>query len=300
MRLNPPSSGFASSAVFLSALLWGLYWIPLRSLEEQGIDGSWAIALLNIPAIVVLALFVFAQWQQQRRYLGQAIAIGVFTGIGIALYATGLVYSSVVRATLLFYLTPVWATLIGMFWLGEKASWQRWIAIGGGLCGLMLLVSGDGSVPLNIGDVFAFLSGILWALGAAMIKRYDDVPLLGMTMLQFIFTVIGALILGHIAGLVELPSKQLLIQVIPTTVLISIVLILPAVLILFWAQKFLFPGRVGLLMMSEVLTAVTTASIFLPEERMSLIEWTGAVLIIGACLIEVFLTPNGNVDSAYT
>ena len=87
-----------------------------------------------------------------------------------------------VRATLLFYLTPVWATLIGMVWLGEKGSWQRWAAIGGGFGGLMLLVSGGGSVPLNIGDLFAFFSGVFWAFGAAMIKRYDAVPVPGMTM----------------------------------------------------------------------------------------------------------------------
>jgi len=68
--------------------------------------------------------------------------------------------------------------------------------------------------------------------------------------------------------------------------------------VLFWVQKFLFPGRVGLLMMSEVLTAVLTASLFLPEERLSAIEWAGAVLIIGACLFEVFLTPHERPEPA--
>ena len=77
----------------------------------------------------------------------------------------------------------------------------------------------------------------------------------------------------------------------PRATLISILAFLLAVCLLFWAQKFLFPGRVGLLMMSEVLTAVITASVFRPEERMSAIEWSGAALIIGACLVEVFVTP---------
>jgi len=47
-----------------------------------------------------------------------------------------------------------------------------------------------------------------------------------------------------------------------------------------------------------VLTAVVTASLFLPEERMSVIEWTGAALIVGACLAEVFLVPRGNPELA--
>ncbi|MCG8369106.1 MAG: DMT family transporter, partial [Proteobacteria bacterium] len=293
-----PSQGFASAAVFVSASLWGLYWIPLRYLEDLGVDGAWAVALLNLPAALALLPVVAWSWRDHRGQLGHAVAIGVLTGFGLALYASGLVYSSVVRATLLFYLTPVWATLIGMLWLGETASWQRWAAIGGGLAGLMLLVSGGGSVPLNIGDLFALLSGLFWAFGAAMIKRYDRVPLPGMTLFQFAFTAAGALLLGYLVGLVEMPSLDLAAQVLPSAASISIAVILPAVVVLFWAQKFLFPGRVGLLMMSEVLTAVITASLFLPEERMSALEWAGAALIVGACLAEVFLTPQPRARAA--
>ena len=291
MRLHPPSAGLASAAVFLSASLWGLYWIPLRHLEEQGVAGGWAVALLNLPAAAALLLVVVWQWSRHRGQLGHAMAIGLLTGFALALYASGLIYSSVVRATLLFYLTPVWATLIGMVWLDEKACWQRWAAIGGGFGGLVLLVSGGGSVPLNIGDLFAFFSGVFWAFGAAMIKRFGAVPVPGMTMFQFVFTALGAIALGYLAGVVELPTGDLLARVMPMAGLISILAFLPAVCVLFWAQKFLFPGRVGLLMMSEVLTAVVTASLLLPEESMSAIEWMGAALIVGACLLEVLLTP---------
>ena len=298
MRLNPPSAGFASATVFLSASLWGLYWIPLRSLEGQGVDGAWAVALLNLPAGVVLALIVLWQWGRHRGHVGHALAIGALTGLGMALYALGLVHSSVVRATLLFYLTPVWATLIGMAWLGEKGCWQRWAAIGGGLGGLALLVSGGGSVPLNIGDLFALLSGVAWAFGAAMIKRFDAVPVAGMTMAQFACAALAAVALGYVAGPVAIPGGDVLLEVLPMILLISVAIFMPAVCVLFWAQKFLFPGRVGLLMMSEVLTAVLTASLFLPEERLSAIEWTGAVLIIGACLVEVFLTPHERPEPA--
>ena len=298
MRFNPPSQGFASSVVFFSAALWGLYWIPLRYLEGQGISGGWAVALLNLPAGVALLPLVLLAWGRHRAHMGQALAIGILTGLGLALYASGLIYSSVVRATLLFYLTPVWATLIGLFWLGERASWQRWAAIGAGLGGLLLLVSGGGSVPLNVGDLFALLSGVFWALGAAMIKRYDQVPLAGMTMFQFLITGLAAVILIQAAGIAEVPALDLLTAALPAAGLMSLLAFLPAVILLFWAQKFLFPGRVGLLMMSEVLTAVLTASLFLPEERLSAVEWAGAALIVGACLIEVVLIPQTCSEAA--
>ncbi|SHK24111.1 EamA-like transporter family protein [Shimia gijangensis] len=293
MRLSSPTPGFASAAVFISASAWGLYWIPLRALDSQGIGGSWGVALLNAPGAVVLAIVVLFQLAAHRGHMREAAAIGLVTGLGMALYGVGIVHTTVMRATLLFYLTPVWATLIGIVWLEEKATVMRWVAIGVGLIGLLLLVSGgSNTVPLGVGDVFAFFSGIAWAMGAAMIKKYEGVPLPGMTMFQFASTAFFGLLLGAVAGVLEVPSLEALRTAIPYATLISIAFIIPAVMILFWAQKFLFPGRVGLLMMSEVLVAGITASLFLPEERMSGIEWAGAVLILGACLVEVLLTPS--------
>ncbi|MGB1258156.1 MAG: DMT family transporter, partial [Thiolinea sp.] len=284
---NPPSTHFASIVAFLSASIWGLYWVPLRYLGGEGIDGGWAVAMLNFPAAVILFLVAAWQWQQHRGFVGKSLIIGFFTGLGIALYTAGLVHSSVVRATLLFYTTPVWATLIGIFWLGEQANWQRWAAIAVGLIGLGMMVSGGSdSVPLNIGDGFALLAGIVWALGASMIKRFEGVPLAGMNMFQFFFTASLAILLGMLVS-DSLPDPDFFIRAIPFSTLISLLVVLPSVWLIFWAQKYLFPGRAGLLMMSEVLVAVVSASIFLPEEYMSLIEWLGAGLIITACLIEV-------------
>ena len=282
-----PSVGLTSVMVFVVSSVWGLYWIPLRLLEEQGISGGLAVTLLNLPAALIILPVLCWQWRAHRGFIGRCLAIGLLTGIGMALYTSGLVYSSVVRATLLFYLTPAWATLIGIIWLGETATWQRWAAILVGILGLGLLVSGGGSVPLNLGDLYALLAGLAWAMGAAVIKRYDNVPLAGMTFFQFLFTSMIALMISVIMGDFAMPTAHRLIEVIPVPMLISLIIILPSVWLIFWAQKFLSPGRVGLLMMSEVMMAVVTASIFLPEEAMSFMAWCGAALIIVACVIEV-------------
>ena len=296
MLRNPPSTALASTVVLLSAALWGLYWMPLRWLEAGGINDGWAVALLNAPGGVLMMVVVASRWQQCRHQLRYAIAIGIFTGLGLALYATGLVYSSVVRATLLFYLTPIWATLIGIAWLGEQTNWQRWAAIGAGLAGLILLMSGDGAVALNIGDAYALASGVLWAFGSAMIKRYDQVPVASMTMVQFCVTAIAAVLLGQLAGSTGVPPFAQMAAMLPVATVLSVAVFLPAVWVLFWAQKFLFPGRVGLLMMTEVLTAAISASIFLPEEQLSALEWCGAGLIVAACLAEVLASSDDDKD----
>ncbi len=291
MSLKFAGSGFASAVVVIAAAVWGLYWIPLRLLQEQGVAGDSAVALLHIPALLPLMLVVALQWKLHRGHWGKILLIGLFTGLGIALYSSGVVYSSVVRATLLFYLTPVWATIIEILWFKEKADWSRWLAVAGGLAGMALMLSGNESVQLNIGDLLALLSGIFWAIGAAMIKRFDTVPIAGLALGQFAFTVFTVLLIGSLMGSESHFQITQVVSVLPVISLISILIFLPVVLAIIWAQKFINPGRVGLLMMSEVLVAVVSASLLLPQERMTIIEYCGAALIIGACLFEVLSTP---------
>jgi len=43
--------------------------------------------------------------------------------------------------------------------------------------------------------------------------------------------------------------------------------------------------------MTEVIVATLTASLMLPEEAMGMLEWVGACLIVGACVVEIFEAP---------
>jgi len=108
---------------------------------------------------------------------------------------------------------------------------------------------------------------------------------------QFCLASIFALLFGTLGDQISGPSLALLQQVAPASTVISIGLILPSILIIFWAQKFLFPGRVALLMMTEVIIATLTASWMLPQEAMGMLEWIGACLIVGACVVEIFEAP---------
>ena len=293
MNFRKPTDAFASTAVLISAAIWGLYWVPLRYLESVGVAEAWTVVLINLPAAAIISIAFFAQLRIHRPHLTRAVAIGILMGFTVAFFTMGLVYSSVIRVTLLFYLTPIWSTLIGMYWLNEPTTKSRWLAICMGLLGLTLLISqGGGQIPLNIGDAYGFTAGITWAVGGSMVKRYDKVPMNSLLFFQLLFAALAALFLDLISGRSPTPSLSLLVEVVPISIAISLLIILPCMLIIFWAQKFLYPGRVGLLMMSEVMVATLTASLFLPNEVMGFIEWLGAVFIIGACFVEIIASPS--------
>ena len=72
---------------------------------------------------------------------------------------------------------------------------------------------------------------------------------------------------------------------------------MPSFMVVFKVSQTLFPGRVAILLMSEIIVAVVTASILLPEERMTLIQWLGALTIVTAGFIDIlFSKSTGNIS----
>ncbi|MEM6304687.1 MAG: DMT family transporter [Pseudomonadota bacterium] len=277
----------ASVMVFTSACLWGLAWWPIRYFVGQGIPGAWAVAAMNGFAAIALLVFVVYDARHQMPHLRRSLPIGIVTGAAFTCYYAGLIHTSVIRATLFFYLTPIWGTLLGIYWLGERADWRRWAAIGVGLLGLLCLLSGEHSQPLGAGDALAIASGILWAVGGVMIKGRDSMPVAGMTMLQFVFLAFFSILVGAALGDLGAPDLMALQANLAALAGFAVLIYVPAVVLLFWASRILFPGRVGILMMSEVYVAILSASLLLPQERMVAIQWVGAALIIAAGLLEV-------------
>ena len=65
---------------------------------------------------------------------------GLITGLSLVLYADALVYTEVIRAMLLFYLTPVWSTLLARIFLKEPITWRRGIGFGLAMAGAALVI----------------------------------------------------------------------------------------------------------------------------------------------------------------
>jgi drug/metabolite transporter (DMT)-like permease len=282
--------GFPSAVIFLAAAIWGLYWLPLRFVENAGMTGVWSVFAINsVPLVVLVPLAIW----RRRIILADpvpVIVIGMMTGFGLACYSIGLVYSSVIRVTLLFYLTPVWSTILAYFILGERAGWKRLGAILLGFGGLYLMLSAEGSNvnPLNYGDLAGLLSGIFWGLGAVALRRWphtkpaDNVPS------QFLFgSLLAILVIAATSGIMETaPAWPVWRNALPVVIPFHVLIIVPSLFAIFWASQKVSPGRAGILMMSEVLVAGISAPLF-AGEALSGQEAVGAVLIVSAGLVEV-------------
>lgn len=278
-----------SLALVVSAALWGLYWYPLRTIEGTGISGSWSVVFFNACPLVVLCPLLLFRYRQTTTVFWPTMLAAIMIAFAFSLYATGLVETTIVRATLLYYLTPVWSTILGVLWLAEKLTKARIMAIVVAFIGMYLLLApldSAASAP-NIGDLCSLLSGMFWAVGIATLNRWSNIPLLPLATFIFISTTIISAIFAWLFHLDPPPAIGQMQAALPVAAFWSICIMLPAFLVIFRVSQMLFPGRVGILGMSEVIVAVVSASILVPEETMASIQWLGAAAIILAGLIEV-------------
>ena len=284
----------------LSAGVWGLYWLPLRSIEELGASASWSVVLFNACPLVVLVPLLLFNYQQLKGLVGPTILAGLMIGIAFNLYANGLLETTVARATLLYYLTPIWSTLLGVVWLSEPLTKARIIAIGVALIGLFLLLSNANSSnqALNIGDLYSFMSGIFWAIGVSVLNRWATIPILPLLAFTFLATTLFSALTAGLLPANPVPDLQAVKMALPAAAFWAIFIFVPSFFIIFRISQLLFPGRVGILTMTEAIVAIVSAAILIPEESMLLLQWLGAGAIIMAGLIEVLFGYSKNkVDS---
>lgn len=285
-RLDPTR---ASIALLIGGAMWGLYWIPVRMLVERGLPGPWAGAVLYLGALAVLLPFamrdraaLIASW----RFLAVG---GLLTGAAFSLWTTSLAYTDVLRAILLFYLTPVWGTLLGLAFLGERLTLRRALGLLLGLGGLTVVLGTDGALPWprNGGDWLALASGIAWAVGTMRLYQGEvQAPVAqGFAFLAGALVVAGlsATLLGTTTG--ETVTLGTVTGYLPFA-LVAAAYMLPMVFLTLWPASVLSPGRVGLLLMSEVVVGVVSAAI-LTGEPFGWREAVGTALIVGAAISEV-------------
>lgn len=275
-------------AVAASGLLWGIWWIPLRWLEASGLSGDRAGLALYLAAIVVLAPAMLLR--RERLWAGgrKLWLIGLLSGLAFTAWNHALIAGDVVRVTLLFYLMPIWGTAFGVLYFREAVRPMRVLSILLGLAGAAVVLGIESGVPVprSLAEWMALASGMLFALAATYSRQASSVGALEKTFLNCLFAGIAA------AGLLlVLPDASNGGELsLPAVALPLVVCLFWQVLVtwlLLWGATRLDAGRVGILLLLEVLGAAVSATL-LADEPFGWRELVGCVLIIGAGFTEAF------------
>ncbi len=289
----PPSAPLLPSlAILLSSVLWGLYWIPMRQMEAEGIEKAWPSLVLNGAVLLVLLPIALWRWRRLLDGTGGMALSGLLMGLALSLYGISLNLTEVVRAILLFYLSPAWSTAIGLIWLGERMTARRAGALLFGFAGLMVVLEADSGLPLpeSLGDWMAIAAGIAWSVGSTRIFVGRKVPTFELSFCFVIGTVLSSALLIAAFPAVDIGRAPGLDTVMDTNAaffLLAMVLLIPIYVLTIWGAKRLPPATVGILLLGEIVVAVISAALLLPEEPFGPRQALGAALITGAGVMEV-------------
>jgi drug/metabolite transporter (DMT)-like permease len=284
------TAALATFFVVGTGTLWGLYWYPVRRLGELGLAGAWGTLAIVTAAMLLLAPLA---WRARGR-LRRADRIGILSvalgGFAFALYSIGFLYGRVAIITILFFLTPVWSTLIGRYVMGWPTSWMRIAALGAGITGLALILGagGDLPVPRTLGEWLGLISGLLWSVATTGIRARSDT---GPAETAFVFALGAAAGTAILAPLLQpLPSAVSLGPLGPIlgwTLLAGGLWWGLSMLALMWATARLEPARVGILLMAEVLVGAISAAL-IAGEHLGPVELAGGALVLLAGVLEVW------------
>ena len=252
-------------ALAFSAGAWGIYWLPQRILVEGGLTGGWGtIAQMVIGFLILLPIAFWKLIKKKETGFGLPLT-GLLVGGGFICYALSFLLTDVVRALILFYMTPIWTTIFEILFLKKRPGKERILTLGMALGGLWLVFSKETILPLpeNAGDWLALAGGAIFAGGMI---RLEVVKTDGVFPIIFSFFFYGALF-NVVAGFVlvdylgEIPGFDAFVSMSTFLIAISVFYFIPTGIVILWAPSKLGAGLCSILFLSEIVVGVVSLSL---------------------------------------
>lgn len=270
----------------IAATLWGIFWYPLRVLEDLGLPGLWATLIIYMSAFMPMwPLF----WKQRHGLLSHRllfVLIGIFAGWTNISFILAMLEGHVVRVLLLFYLSPIWTLIFGFMFLHERLSLLARFSLLISFVGALVILWPSESNTLfqfDQVDMLAISSGIAFAAHNVVVRKIGDIPIV----LKMGSAWIGVLVLT-LAGLFlmqtsppDISGTSLALAIFVGSVGMSLMTYTAI-----YGVTHLPVHRSAAIMLFEVFAGAVSAAL-LTEEILTLREWTGGLLIMFAAWLTI-------------
>lgn len=282
------TGALASAIVAGTGALWGLYWLPVRGLAALGLPGAWGTLAITLCAVALLAPVALARRSLAGADRTALVAVALGGG-AFALYSVAFLYGRVALVILLWFLTPVWSTLIARAFLGWAVPPLRLAAIAVGLAGLgaMLGAGGGPPVPRDAGEWMGLAGGLIWAVSTTGIRTRPELPAVGAALVFALGAAVTAAVLSPFLQPVPRAGSVAVWPALGLALATASLFWVLSTAALIWAAARLEPARVGILLMTEVAVGAATAA-WLDGERLAPLEVAGGALVLLAAVLELW------------
>jgi len=265
-------------ALLLGATLWGVFWYPLRLLEQNGLVGLWATLLIYGAALVVGLPVVL-----KRRYPlvrpGMLLVLAFVSAWCNIAFILAILEGNVVRVTLLFFLSPLWTVILSKLLLDEPLTRSARITLALALVGaLVMLWDSEMGVPWPQGqaDWLALSSGFAFAMANVLIRKMHDVEI----WVKTVSTWTGAVILASVWILVAgIPLPDVESGVVIGALSIGAIGMVVMTLVVLYGVTHMPAHRSAVILLFELVVGAVSAQL-LTNEHVMINEWVGGLLIV--------------------
>lgn len=284
MPSKPSSPLLPTLSLLLGATLWGVIWYPLRLLEQQGLPGLWTSLTMYLAVIGISLPWLWLRRAELYRRPCLLLGLALTAGWCNIAFVLAVIEGTVVRVLLLFYLSPIWAALLGWGLLGERLSQSSWIGFVLAMSGaLIMLWEPSMGLPLPQGraDWLAISSGFSFALSNVLVRKAQDISVPIKTIAVWWG---GALLAGIwlVASGADLPMVR------PETLVGAVALGWFGIVIMTLAVQYgvthMPVHRSAVILLFELVAGALSAQ-WLAGESLQAREWAGGLLIILAAYL---------------
>jgi len=282
----------------VGSLVLGILIFSLQDIAVKGMGGNYPILEIVIfrgmVAMPITLLFFRLEGQRGLPTTKQhklEYVRGLFLFLSYTTYFMGLAALPLAEIAAIRFSAPLMITALSVVLLSEKVRPSRWVALGVGFIGVLIVVR-PGSANFNIGSIFILLSTLFYALSAILTRRLQGTDSSAtMAYYSSLFYLVAASILAPLAIAVgptpnAPPSIAFLFHAWAMPTLLD--LIVMAGLGLVWAGGMYFMARAYSLALASVVAPFEYVSLpintlwglVLWHQFPTLVTWVGAGLTL--------------------
>ena len=182
----------------LLVFIWGYAWVAAKIALRYAspLDASVTRVILG-----TLFLFVFLLWSKaslRPAHIKWLIVVGILQTSAFTLFNTlALDQGEPGRTSILVFTMPFWVAAFAWPVLGERIRRWQWLAIAMALVGLFLILQPWNLHSKWLGNTFALLGGICWAISVVCAKylhSHERVDIIGFTFWQMLIGTIPVIL----------------------------------------------------------------------------------------------------------
>jgi drug/metabolite transporter (DMT)-like permease len=266
-------------SLLITATLWGICWYPLRIAESYGMPGLWTTLVVYSAALVFGILAFWRKFPELLSAPGLLAVIALSNGVLNVAFVLAVIDGHVVRVILLFYLSPIWSTVLGWLLLKENLTAWSVATLVVAMTGAMIMLW-DTSLgfpwPQHYTDWLGITAGICFSISNVTVRKVQRVSLRIKTLSAWLGV---ALVAGVWIIAADATVPQATTSVWTWTAFIGTAMIIVMTFTVQYGVTHMPVYRSAIILLFELVAAAVSAQ-WLSDEVITGKEWVGGALIV--------------------